>query len=109
MEFSKGWGVNHFANEEAALGTPQEYSFYFIGFAYESDVSEFDWFANYSFTVPHWFIALIFAIFPAIWLFKCHKRRKLGPNACPSCGYDLTGNETGVCPECGAVIAIIST
>ena len=23
---------------------------------------------------------------------------------CPSCGYDLTGNETGVCPECGVGI-----
>ena len=27
--------------------------------------------------------------------------RKLSPNACPSCDYDLTGNTTGVCPECG--------
>ena len=38
---------------------------------------------------------------PTIWLFKWNKRRKLGPNTCPSCGYDLTGNESGVCPECG--------
>ena len=22
-------------------------------------------------------------------------------NRCPGCGYDLTGNVTGVCPECG--------
>ena len=42
-----------------------------------------------------------FAIGPAIWLFKWNKRRKLGPNAVPSFGYDLTGNESGVCPECG--------
>jgi len=52
-------------------------------------------------TIPHWFLTLIFAIMPAIWLFKWNKRRKLGPTACPSCGYDLTGNETGACPECG--------
>ena len=45
---------------------------------------------------------LIFTILPTIWLYKWNKRRKLGPNACPACGYDLTGNETGVCPECGA-------
>jgi hypothetical protein len=50
---------------------------------------------------PHCFLALIFTIFPAIWLFKWNKRRKLGPNACPDCGYDLRGNESGVCPECG--------
>jgi len=36
-----------------------------------------------------------------IWLFKWNRRRKLSPNACPDCGYDLTGNETGMCPECG--------
>ena len=23
------------------------------------------------------------------------------PGHCPSCGYDLTGNVSGVCPECG--------
>ena len=22
-------------------------------------------------------------------------------NLCRTCGYDLTGNESGVCPECG--------
>ena len=24
------------------------------------------------------------------------------PGCCCRCGYDLTGNESGVCPECGA-------
>jgi len=51
--------------------------------------------------IRHWFLTLIFATLPALWLFKWNKRRKLGPNACPACGYDLTGNESGVCPECG--------
>jgi len=26
------------------------------------------------------------------------------PNLCKGCGYDLTGNVSGVCPECGAAI-----
>ena len=55
-----------------------------------------------SFSLPYWFLTLIFAILPTIWLFKWNRRRKLGPNTCPGCGYDLTGNETGACPECGA-------
>lgn len=31
-----------------------------------------------------------------------HRRSvKAGPNACGKCGYDLTGNTSGICPECG--------
>ena len=52
--------------------------------------------------IPHWFITLIFAVLPAIWFVKWRKRRKFGPNSCGNCGYDLTGNETGECPECGS-------
>ena len=49
----------------------------------------------------------VFSILPAIWLtswfFKWQNQRRLAKvGKCPSCGYDLTGNETGVCPECGA-------
>ena len=54
-----------------------------------------------SLEIPSWFLMLIFATAPAVWLYKWNKRRKFGPNACPACGYDLTGNESGVCPECG--------
>ncbi len=28
-------------------------------------------------------------------------RRRRGPGQCRRCGYDLTGNASGVCPECG--------
>ncbi len=27
-----------------------------------------------------------------------------GPGHCPKCDYDLTGNVSGVCPECGTEI-----
>jgi hypothetical protein len=30
-------------------------------------------------------------------------RRVPSPN-CPKCGYNLTGNESGVCPECGLAL-----
>ena len=29
------------------------------------------------------------------------RRRDAVANPCPHCGYDLIGNESGVCPECG--------
>jgi len=33
------------------------------------------------------------------WTFR---RRYSTPIPCSKCGYDLTGNTTGVCPECGS-------
>ncbi len=56
---------------------------------------------NLNMVLPHWFLVLIFAVLPGIWLYLWKKLRKVDPNACPGCGYDLTGNESGVCPECG--------
>ena len=31
---------------------------------------------------------------------EARRRQRMFPH-CVSCGYDLTGNETGACPECG--------
>ena len=41
---------------------------------------------------------LIVAVLIAGW------RRHPGPNCCRACGYDLTGNVSGRCPECGATL-----
>lgn len=30
--------------------------------------------------------------------------RRIPPWYCKSCGYNLTGNRSGVCPECGSVV-----
>jgi len=47
--------------------------------------------------VPIWFLAMLFAI-PAMWRFRSLRERR---DDCRACGYDLTGNKSGVCPECG--------
>ena len=48
-------------------------------------------------------VAGILGFCPAISLFRGpvrrHRRRRRG--LCLKCGYNLTGNTTGVCPECG--------
>jgi hypothetical protein len=31
--------------------------------------------------------------------------QQVEPGFCPSCSYDLTGNLSGVCPECGTAVA----
>ncbi len=47
--------------------------------------------------LPLWIPTLIIAI-PSLLLFR--RNRKLGEGFC-ECGYDLTGNVSGVCSECG--------
>jgi hypothetical protein len=32
------------------------------------------------------------------------KSRRIVNGLCANCSYDLTGNESGVCPECGAAV-----
>ena len=49
--------------------------------------------------IPFWLLLLLDAI-PTAWLWH-RDRRRIRPGHCPGCGYDLTGNTSGVCPECG--------
>lgn len=49
--------------------------------------------------VPLWIFFLLVAI-PTVFLFWLDRRR-IPPGHCQKCGYDLNGNTSGVCPECG--------
>jgi hypothetical protein len=48
-------------------------------------------------------LGLMLILYPLyfIW-FRIIKPRRYSPSACVHCGYDLTGNTSGVCSECGA-------
>jgi hypothetical protein len=54
--------------------------------------------------VPYWAIAAgsltPLAVRPVARSWRPLRRRRRG-NVCRGCGYDLTGNVSGVCPECG--------
>jgi hypothetical protein len=62
-----------------------------------------------SFSVPSWLPVVVLAPYPllrfALW---CRARwirvRRQRRGACLDCGYDLTGNVSGTCPECGRVV-----
>ena len=49
--------------------------------------------------VPLWLPFLAVAI-PTAWLFL-RDRKRIPPGHCQKCGYDLTGNTSGRCSECG--------
>ena len=53
--------------------------------------------------IPAWFIVLLTAVLPLWWVRGV--RSKPGGPGCLACGYDLTGNTSGVCPECGTPVA----
>ena len=61
--------------------------------------------------LPLWFLMILFSTYPAIAFvrgplrqYRRHRRRKCG--LCIQCSYDLTGNVTGICPECGKEISL---
>ncbi len=49
------------------------------------------------FDLPFWFLLLLFGI-PTLIVWRWDRHRA---GHCRSCRYDLTGNVSGVCPECG--------
>lgn len=55
---------------------------------------------------PPWVIVSLLGIYPVIAFargpFRHWRRRRRG--GCLKCGYDLTGNVSGMCPECGSSI-----
>jgi hypothetical protein len=57
-----------------------------------------------SYDLPLLFAAALAAALPAIWTVTTIRRlrRRRQHECCLACGYNLTGNTSGVCPECGA-------
>ena len=53
-----------------------------------------------------WFLALVFAAYPALIFIRGPLRRwrRRYKGLCLKCGYDLTGNVSGTCPECGTAV-----
>jgi hypothetical protein len=61
------------------------------------------WFRVYQVSFPIWYLIVVCSIVPVIAfirapLLRSRRRRR---NQCVHCGYSLTGNVSGVCPECG--------
>jgi len=53
--------------------------------------------------VPHWLLLPITCVGPVLAL----RHRHRGAGSCQRCGYDLTGNLSGRCPECGTIASAL--
>lgn len=61
---------------------------------------------GYTVAFPHWLLVLLFAAYPVFAFVRgpCRRRHRRTKGLCLNCAYDLTGNVSGVCPECGEQI-----
>jgi hypothetical protein len=62
---------------------------------------------NFAIGFPLWFVFVAFAVAPTIAFIRGPVRRwrRRRRGLCANCGYDLTGNTSGLCPECALPVA----
>lgn len=62
--------------------------------------------AHLTMQTPAWVLSALFAAYP-LWAFyrgPWRRRRRKAKGLCLRCGYNLTGNVTGKCSECGTPV-----
>ncbi len=88
-------GVTYISAPRFALG---------FGVSHEDQVKRARHDEYWNLAMPNWFVMLMTAIVPALWLrrpLRLRQRRRNG--LCLHCGYDLRAS-SGKCPECGTAI-----
>jgi hypothetical protein len=56
---------------------------------------------NWALLVPIYGVVVILALYYFRWIKGLRRKEFLLAGFCPRCEYDLTGNISGTCPECG--------
>jgi hypothetical protein len=61
--------------------------------------------------LPGWFAVVVLWMYPTFVLVRgpLRKFRRIRRNQCVKCAYSLTGNVSGVCPECGTKCPNVET
>lgn len=58
--------------------------------------------------IPDALPATVFGVLPAVWVISKVRRKRLGPQTCKKCGYDLRASPQR-CPECGTAVDAVQT
>jgi len=98
-----GWPVGRSISRPIEFAGPR-----YLGFGWHHErrnrLQNFDWWTGY---VPVWALFVLTAALPCAWTrgyLKCLRSARDCDGVCRICSYDLTGNVSGVCPECGVAV-----
>ena len=91
-----GWGYCYFAGDGQIDYPPSHFGHRHVSI---SRVTADEW------SCPYWFVLVLASAVPAgSAIGHLIRRRRRHQGRCQQCRYDLTGNASGVCPECGTPI-----
>ncbi|GMU21560.1 MAG: hypothetical protein AMXMBFR13_16530 [Phycisphaerae bacterium] len=66
------------------------------------------WIDSWSLTAPAWLLGALLIAGPLLFagrrMVLMIRRPRIREGACCVCRYDLTGNISGICPECGTLV-----
>lgn len=95
-EVAVGWDIGPLNGESAAWFAPKDRPVF-----YYMSGGPFHMLAFPAFVLLAPFVLLL-GVLSMPWWRRLRRRRR---GCCVACGYDLTGNVSGACPECGADVA----
>ena len=104
--FIPSLSVSSYPPETDPLAVSPEDVRLWCGFGFAKRIDMHDSFRCHAVILPHWLALLAFAVLPAAWSFRRHRQRD--DSACRQCGYNLTSNVSGICPECGEPVPAIA-
>jgi hypothetical protein len=106
---SHGGGFEHRTDKadgrlQDGMRMPGEWQ-YLKGYDFWLVTGERWWDYHYAIFAPAWFFTGALILLPAIRFQRLPRKRPPAVGLCPTCRYNLTGNTSGVCPECGTPVA----
>jgi hypothetical protein len=99
----KGWSLVHYRASRFPGDQPSIF-FHYFGPSIRSQWTIYDpWHTVWNSWVKIWYLAILAAILPAVWIWRLASKRKAAmQGCCVKCGYDLRATPDR-CPECGTV------